>query len=83
MQVRESIEGFQQCMKDEVAGGWQGRGLGQRLGGGDEVLEEPLGHERRLVSRRSRAQGRTKEEDEVAGCIERMDLVRAEGDGRG
>ena len=83
LQVRESIEGFQQRVKDEVAGGWQGRGLGRRLGGGDEVLGEPLRREIRLASRRSRALGRTKEEDEVAGCIGRMDLERAEGDGRG
>ena len=26
LQVRESVEGFQQRMKDEVAEGWQGRG---------------------------------------------------------
>ena len=57
LQVRESVEGFQQRVKDEVAGGWQGRGLGRRLGGGDEVLGEPLGHERRLESRRSRHTG--------------------------
>ena len=83
MQVRESVAGFQQRVKDEVAEGWQGRGLGRRLGGGDEVLGDPLGRERRLASRRSRALGRTKEEDEVAGCIGRMDLGCAEGDGRG
>ena len=37
LQVRESVEGFQQRVKDEVAGGWRGWSLGRRLGGGDEV----------------------------------------------